>query len=88
MTWAGRSSLFGARLAVADCRVRGGRRGDRRPGPRAAGGARRHVLLGPAAAHLMVVFPVLVLAEGAAVARHVAAAACLIRFPSAVPAAL
>lgn len=36
----------------------------------------------------VVVLPVLVLAEGAAVARHVAAAACLVGLASAVPAVL
>lgn len=40
------------------------------------------------AAHVVVLLPVLVLAEGAAVARRVAAATCLARLAPAVPATL
>lgn len=58
----------------------------RRGIPRRAGSGRpqrAHLLLG---AHLVVVLPVLVLAEGAAVARHAAPGARLVRLPAAVPA--
>lgn len=64
-------------LRLAD--ERRGRRAGRRRRQRA------HLLLG---AHLVVVLPVLVLAEGAAVARQAAARARLVRLPAAVPAGL